>query len=80
VVRIREAPTGFAEVETLDDPDQHFDDTRWVDSDREGRGKDDARRRNWLYELDSASDVLAELGSLLSFQRPKHFSPESIVF
>jgi hypothetical protein len=72
--------TGFAQVKTLDDPDQHFDDTRRVDSGGEGRRKDNTRWRNRLYESNSASNALAELGSLLSFQRPKHLSPEPIVF
>jgi hypothetical protein len=60
--------TGFAQVKTLDDPDQHFDDTRRVDSDGEVRRKDNTRWRNRLYESNSASNALAELGSLLSFQ------------
>jgi len=72
--------TGFVQVKALDDPDQHFGHTRRVDSDGEGMRKDNARWRNRLYESYSASNVLAELGSRLSFQRSEHLCPEPIVF
>jgi hypothetical protein len=72
--------TGLMPIKTFDYADQHLDDTQRIDSDGEGTGKDNARWRNRLYESNSASNALAELGSLLSFQRPKHLSPEPMVF
>jgi hypothetical protein len=72
--------TGFMPIKTLDDADQHLDDTQRIDSDGEGTRKDNARWRDRLYESDFASNALAKLGSLLSFQRSQHLSPEPIMF
>jgi hypothetical protein len=70
----------FMQVKPLNNPDQHFDDPTPFDSDGQGTRRDNARRRNRLYEPVSSGDLLAELGSVVSFQSPKHLGPKPVMF